>query len=158
MNVTPQAPELVCSEYAFGSADYRAAVQLREAVLRRPLGLTLKPDDFAGEENSFHLGCFADGKLVGTLILRPLDARVLKMRQVAVAMEWQGRGVGTALVSFAEQFTAARGFTTIVAHARDTARDFYRKLGYQEEGEPFPEQGIPHIAIRRDLSHHQQKE
>jgi GNAT superfamily N-acetyltransferase len=152
MSANSPAPELACREYAFGSSDYRAAVYLREAVLRRPLGLTLKPDDFAGEENSFHLGCFAGEALVGTLILFPLDTRVLKMRQVAVAPQWQGRGVGTKLVAFAESFAAARGFTTIIAHARDTARSFYRQLGYREEGELFPEQGIPHIAIRKLLT------
>jgi ribosomal protein S18 acetylase RimI-like enzyme len=152
MSANSPAPELACREYAFGSADYRAAVYLREAVLRQPLGLTLTPADFAGEDTSFHLGCFAEGKLVGTLILFPLDARVLKMRQVAVAPQWQGRGVGTKLVAFAESFAAARGFTTIIAHARGTARSFYRKLGYREEGELFPEQGIPHIAIRKNLS------
>ena len=107
--------------------------------------------DFVEEENSFHLGCFADGALVGTLILRPLDAQVLKMRQVAVAPEWQGRGVGSALVRFAEQFAAARGYVTIVAHARSTALHFDRKLGYQEEGVTFLEVGLPHISIRKTL-------
>ncbi len=151
MKTAASTADLSCRELAFGSADYHAAVALREVVLRRPLGLTLTPDDFAGEETSFHLGCFAGGQLVGTLILRPLDARVLKMRQVAVAPEWQGRGIGTALVAFAEHCAAARGFTTLVAHARGTALDFYRKLAYWEEGAPFLEQGLPHVAIRKEL-------
>ena len=152
MSAASPTGELSCREYAFGSAEYRAALQLREAVLRQPLGLTLQPADFTGEEDSFHLGGFVDGRLVGTLILRPLDRPTLKMRQVAVAPEWQGRGVGTALVVYAEQFAIARGYAVLVAHARGTALNFYRKLGYQEEGEPFLEIGIPHINIRKTLS------
>jgi GNAT superfamily N-acetyltransferase len=151
MSKPDQVLDLCCREYAFGSAEYQAAVQLREAVLRRPMGLMLTAADFAGEDSSFHLGCFSAGKLVGTLILRPLDRLTLKMRQVAVAPGWQGRGIGTALVNFAEQFAAERGYVRIVAHARSTALRFYHKLGYQEEGAPFLEQNLPHSAIRKVL-------
>jgi GNAT superfamily N-acetyltransferase len=99
---------VACRAYAFDSATYRAAVALREAVLRAPLGLAWRPEDFAAEDNSFHLGAFLGDRLVGTLILRPRDPGVLQMRQVAVAPDAQGAGVGAALVAFAEAFAAAR--------------------------------------------------
>ncbi len=143
--------KLLCREYPFGSGDYRAAVALRFAVLRAPLGLGWGAHDFDAEEESFHLGAFRGDVLVGTLILRPREGGVLQMRQVAVAPEEQGCGVGTALVRFAEEFAAAHGYATLTAHARMTALAFYRKLGYRVEGEPFVEIGIPHVGVAKDL-------
>ena len=46
---TPPPAELRCREFAFGSETYRQAMALREAVLRRPLGLTWEAGAFAGE-------------------------------------------------------------------------------------------------------------
>lgn len=143
----PRLAGVCCREFAFGSEDYQASVRLREAVLRRPLGLSWEPGAFAGEEASFHLGAFVGARLVGSLVLLPLDSDTLKMRQVAVTPEAQGRGVGTVLVEFAEQFALARGFRTIVAHARETALRFYRAHGYSVVGEAFLELGIPHFRI-----------
>ena len=40
----------------------------------------------------------------------------------------------------------------IVAHARDKAIPFYRKLGYETNGEAFLELGVVHYAIRKGLS------
>ena len=148
---TERLPELECRGFAFGSETYRESVRLREEVLRRPLGLTWEAGAFEGEAESFHLGCFAGDQLVGTLILRPLDAATVKMRQVAVSPAWQGRGVGKLLVRFAERFAGERGYTGMTAHARETALGFYRKLGYRVEGDVFLEIGIPHRLIHKAL-------
>jgi len=149
--LTPPPASLRCGEFAFGSEVYRESVRLREEVLRRPLGLSWEPGAFDGEDMSFHLGCFAGNELAGTLILRPLDATTLKMRQVAVSPAWQSRGAGTLLVRFAERFAAARGYSSIVAHARATALAFYRKHGYRADGDGFLEVNIPHVCIRKTL-------
>jgi GNAT superfamily N-acetyltransferase len=142
---------LVCRELAFESDDYRLALDLREAILRQPLGLVWTREEMAKEACSFHLGCFDGATLVGTLVLTPLNPATMKMRLVAVAGDFQGRGVGTALVTFAEQFASDRGFNHITANARDTAVPFYRKLGYSVEGDAFIQVLIPHFAISKRL-------
>jgi GNAT superfamily N-acetyltransferase len=145
------AEPVECRTVAFGSDVYREAVRLREAVLRRPLGLQWAPRDFDAEESSLHLGAFLGGRLVGTLVLRPREAGTLQMRQVAVAPEWRSRGIGSALVRFAECVASEHGYTSIMAHARVTALAFYRRLGYREVGEPFTEIGIPHREVVKVL-------
>ena len=147
-----KSPDLVFEEIAFGSAAYRASVNLREAVLRKPLGLAWEAGAFEGEDRSFHLGCREQGRLVASLILKPLDPATLKMRQVAVANDRQSRGIGARLVTYAEAFAAARGFREIVANARVSALNFYERLGYCVEGETFTEVGIPHRFIRKTLA------
>ncbi len=142
---------LTCRTFPYGSPDYTASLALREAVLRKPLGLDWELDAFDGEGYSFHLGAFSDDRLLGCLILKPTSATHLKMRQVAVSPDTQGHGIGTKLVIFAEEFARHSGYRQITAHARDTAIPFYRKLGYAIIGASFLELSIPHYLISKDL-------
>ncbi|MFN4080100.1 MAG: GNAT family N-acetyltransferase, partial [Saprospiraceae bacterium] len=85
------------------------------------------------------------------LNLTPQNPEVFKMRQVAVAPEAQGKGVGAKLVSASEQLARQLGARRIALHARETAVPFYLKLNYQIEGEPFEEVGIPHRYMVKEL-------
>ena len=42
------------------------------------------------------------------------------------------------------------GVKEIALHAQLTAKAFYARLGYREEGEVFEEAGIPHVAHAQD--------
>ena len=143
---------LQCREYKFNSETYQVAITLREAVLRKPLGLLWSAHDFDAEETSFHIGAFLGNKLIGTLILRPRDEIILQMRQVAISPEYQSQGVGSEMVLFAEKFAIERGFISITAHARESALQFYKKLNYHVVSEKFMEVGIPHYEIIKKLT------
>jgi GNAT superfamily N-acetyltransferase len=141
----------LCREFPFGSSDYQAALTLREEVLRIPLGIMWTPEELQDEITCMHLGCFLGDRLVGCLVLKPLDTTTIKMRQVAIAPDLQRRGVGSALVAFAEQVARTAGYSRMTAHAREPAVPFYRKHGYTVEGDRFSEVTIPHYAIAKDL-------
>ena len=138
-------------EIAPGSPEHAAALRLREAVLRAPLGLSWTDPDRTDEPLCAHLAAFDGGVLVAVLLLKPLDAETMQMRQVAVAPERQGTSIGTKLVAFAEEFARARSCRRLIAHARGTALGFYRKRGYTEDGEPFLENTIPHRLVWKEL-------
>jgi GNAT superfamily N-acetyltransferase len=140
-----------CRELAFGSANYRDALRLREEVLRKPLGLPLSAEDVAGENESFHLGCFDGERLVGTLILKPVDETTARMRQVAILPETQGKGAGSDLVRYAEDFARGKGFRMIKAHVREPVLHFYIRRGYRLISGPFIEVTIPHYAVAKEL-------
>lgn len=137
-------------EYAHGSGEYEAAIELRREVLRVPLGLTFDSADLAKEASEIHLGAFEGDTVIATLILTPYGYEV-KMRQVAVAPDRQGQGIGGNLVAFSEDYARAAGFSTMALHARETAVEFYERLGYAAYGEPFIEVTIPHRAMRKEL-------
>ena len=139
-------------QITFGSADYRAAVDLREAVLRRPLGRGWEPGAFDGEELSFHLGCFVGVELVAVLVLRPVDGETLHLRQLAVDPDHQGQGIGRALLAFAERLAREHGYRRLVAQARESAVGFYRRLGWEVRGEPFVHLGLDHREVRKELA------
>ena len=134
-----------------GSHEYEQTVALRNEILRKPLGLSYDPAELAGEKDSFHLALRKGDELVACLVLKPLDERCIKMRQLAVGKSSQGKGFGRDLVDYAHSFARERGYAEIVLHARETARGFYEKLGYQLEGNPFTEVSLPHLAMRKKL-------
>lgn len=126
--------------------------ELREAVLRRPLGLSLKDEDLSSEVQEITLAALEGEEVIGCVLLRPLESGWIKLRQMAVAEKMQGRNVGRALVQAAEQTAFANGYTHIELHARDVAAGFYRKLGYREEGPMFTEVNIPHLKMVKALT------
>ena len=136
----------------FATPEYDEAVGLRYRVLRKPLGLEFTTEFLAAEWNQFHLAAYSDrGVLLAYLNLTPADENTVKMRQVAVEPDLQGKGVGKALVEFAEQFAREQGFTRIVLNARNTAVPFYLKSDYTVEGDQFVEVGIPHFRMYKNL-------
>jgi GNAT superfamily N-acetyltransferase len=137
----------ICREIVLDSAEYAASLALREEVLRRPLGLAWSAEELAKERTSTHVGCFREDELVGALVLTREDEGTVRMRLVAVAPAWQGRGVGSALVGFAEAWARRAGYGMLVARARGTAVPFYRKHGYGVESDVFMQVGIPHQVV-----------
>jgi predicted GNAT family N-acyltransferase len=135
-----------------GSADYELSVQLRREVLRWPLGLEFSQQELEAESHEIILCGFLQDDLVATLNLVVVRSpNGLKMRQVAVRPDLQGKGVGRTLVEFAESVGIAAEASFIQLHARDTAVAFYLACGYSIEGEEFEEVGIPHRLMVKNL-------
>ena len=142
-----------CSVIDFGTPEFDEALKLRHEVLRKPLNMEFNPEDIAKEYDSFHIGCYTNpGDLMAVLILKPIEKKIVKMRQVAVSPQAQSKGVGTFLVRESEKFAAIKGFEKIELHARDTAIEFYKKSGYTPKGEIFKEVGIDHIFMYKNLT------
>lgn len=135
-----------------GSPEYMQAVALRLHVLREPLGLNFSPEELAREADHFHLTAYLAESLVGCLVLVPLEAGEIKMRQVAVAPDWQGGRVGSEMVKEAERFARERGFKLMTLHARQNVVPFYSRLGYTTEGDVFEEVTIPHQKMLKRLT------
>ena len=137
----------------FGSSRYDELVELRYKILLEPLGLKFL-DSFRPEEaNYLHIGCIEnlDDKLIGGLILAPVDNETIRMMQVAVDTIYQGVGVGRQLVQYAEKRAKEAGYSKIVMHAMLSVVSFYEKIGYQAEGDVFDEQGITFLKMVKQL-------
>ena len=70
---------------------------------------------------------------------------------MAVKQGLQGKGIGRALMQFAENMARDKGNRKMVMHARKSAVGFYEKQGYQVTGEEFEEVTIPHFIMEKDL-------
>ena len=143
--------EISCRTIEHNSAAYREMIGLRYRVLREPLGLNFTPEQLAAEASDVLMGAYAEGKIIGSLILTRQSEQTAQMRQVAVEEILQGRGIGRIMTEFAEQEAKKRGISEITLHARETALPFYERLGYESFGDSFMEVGLPHLEMRKIL-------
>jgi N-acetylglutamate synthase-like GNAT family acetyltransferase len=134
-----------------GSPRYQQMVQLRDEVLRKPLGLTFSPEQLDAEKNDILIGAFEDGRILGCCILTPINQDTIKLRQMAVSKKQQHKGIGYSIMQFAENLARDKGFKLITMNARDTAIGFYQKMGYQVVGDEFIEVTVPHHVMQKRL-------
>lgn len=134
-----------------GSKEYQDMVELRRAILRKPLGIDFDPKELQREHEDLLIGCFEDDKLEGCCLLTKVDSKTVRLRQMAVLSGLQGKGFGRVLMQFAENLARDRGYKKITMHARKTAVGFYEKLGYKVVGDEFEEISIPHFIMEKEL-------
>ena len=70
---------------------------------------------------------------------------------MAVLNNLQGKGVGRAIMNFAENIARDRGYKVLSMHARKNATGFYEKMGYKVCGDEFTEVTIPHYLMEKNL-------
>ena len=133
------------------SPKYLQVWELREEVLRKPLGMSLKNEDLSNDHVDTIFIAEQNGVVVACLMLHRVAADVYKLRQMAVSQELQGKGIGRILVSAAEIYAVQNGYKKIVLHARKVATGFYDALGYKQVGDQFSEVGIPHYAMEKAI-------
>ena len=109
----------------YGSPEYETMVRLRYDLLRKPLGLSFDPKELEKERDDVLMGAFDDDRMLGCCLLTRVDDRTLRLRQMAVSNNLQGKGVGRALMIFAENIARDMGYQTLMMHARVTATGFY---------------------------------
>ncbi|WP_423453698.1 YbgC/FadM family acyl-CoA thioesterase [Ottowia sp. VDI28] len=91
------------------------------------------------------------GQPVGTGRLLQDSAGVARIGRMAALHPLRGAGIGQAVMAALEQAARDRGDTQVVLSAQRSAEDFYRRLGYAPNGEPYEEVGIAHIPMARSL-------
>ncbi len=132
-------------------AAYNDVWNLREEVLRKPLGLSLKNEDLSRDILNTIFSATIDNKIIGCVFLQPITENEIQLRAMAVYSDWQQHNIGKALVAAAEKYAINNGYRLIVLHARKVAMGFYEKMGYIHYGDEFIEVGIPHFMMKKDL-------
>ena len=134
-----------------GTKEYQQMVNLRNEILRKPLGLLFSEEELEKEKEDILMGAFEDDRLLGCCLLTRMDDGTVRLRQMAVPNSMQGKGVGRALMIFAENIARDLGYKKLCMHARKTAVGFYQKLGYGIAGDEFVEVTIPHYIMEKAL-------
>jgi ribosomal-protein-alanine N-acetyltransferase len=134
----PPAEAVVIRRIA-GRAEAEACAALMAAsepwiTLRRGRAESLAVMEHPARE---HYVALADGAVAGFLVLSMQGAIVGYIQSVAVAPAWRGRGIGTALVRYAEAriFQDSPNVFLCVSSFNGDARRLYERLGYAFVGE-----------------------
>ncbi len=136
----------------FATPEYDETVQLRDLILRKPLGISFTVEFLSKEYADTHLAAYSDsGLLLGVLLLTKCSEDTVQMRQVAVREDLQKQGIGKALVLFSEDYAKQQQYKKMILHARLVAVPFYKNLAYEVVGEEYMEVGIPHLSMEKIL-------
>jgi len=135
----------------YGTEEYKQVLKLRDEILRRPLGLNFSQDELEKERNNMHMAAYEDDLMLGCCMLVEEEPEAVRLRQMAVVNDVQGKGIGRALMQFAENLARDRGYKRITMHARKNAVGFYEKMGYKKIGDEFMEITIPHVVMEKEL-------
>lgn len=134
-----------------GTKEYEQMVHLRYEILRKPIGLTFDKKELDDEKDDVLIGAFEDERILGCCLLTKVDDKTVRLRQMAVPNNLQGKGIGRALMIFAENIARDLGYHKLIMHARKTAIGFYNKLGYSAVGSEFEEVTLPHFVMEKIL-------
>lgn len=116
---------------------------VRHAVLRP--GKPIESCHFDGDnsETTFHFGLYTNHQLVGILSLfknkNPIfeETSQFQIRGMAILENHQKQGFGKLLIQYATSALTNRNEKFIWFNARESAVDFYKKLGFETIGTPF---------------------
>ena len=136
----------------YGTPEYQQMVALRANILRKPLGLGFQPTELETERNNILIGAFEEEDMIGCCMLLEEEPKVMKVRQMAVLNENQGKGIGSAIMHFAENVARDQGYKKLTMHARKNAVGFYEKMGYKVVSGEFDEVTIPHVIMEKALA------
>lgn len=127
---------------------YDEVWQLRDKILRKPLGMVLEKENLVRDKTNTIFIATNENIIVGCVLMEPHGPE-LQLRAMAVDDSWQGKGVGRMLVRAAEEWAWQQGFSKIILHSRKVATGFYKSMGYTLYGDEFTEVGIPHYMMEK---------
>lgn len=121
----------------WGSALYTQSLALRNDILRKTAGLPFYTAALEEENSCLHIAALYNGHLIGCMHLEKIDAFEVMAKQVAVSEEYQGQGIGAALMHYAEEIAHDNGYQLVSLRGKQNAWKFYERLGYEACGGPF---------------------
>ena len=105
---------------------------------------------FEGDEIAMHLGAYIDSELVCVASVY-FDEEKARLRKFATYEQFQGKGVGTALMTFLLSAIKAKGAKCFWCDARESAVGFYERFNMIKEGDRFFKSGVPYFKMGLDL-------
>ena len=134
-----------------GTKEYHQMVDLRLEILRKPLNLRFTKEELENEKQDILIGAFEEDKILGCCLLTRIDDNSVRLRQMAVQNNLQGKGIGASMLNYAENIARDHGYKNMVMHARKPVIGFYEKLGYKVTSGEFEEITIPHHVMEKAL-------
>ncbi len=130
-----------------------AARQVRTEVFVHEQQIPLELEWDEEDATAVHAVAFNRlGMPMATGRLLQYEPQVAKIGRMAVSRVLRGGGLGRDILQALVHAARQRGDRAVVLHAQRSAEGFYDRLGFEAQGEPFEEAGIPHLTMRRALA------
>jgi putative N-acetyltransferase (TIGR04045 family) len=150
----PDEPLVTVCALARGPAQLAAHFAIRRSVFVEAQGLFRQDDrdERDGQAATLHAVGVAGDEVVGAVRLYPLDdAGLWKGDRLAVLPSERALRLGAMLVRFAVRTAGELGGRRMVAQVQVANVLFFKRLGWQCDGDPAPMLGVEHqpMAIER---------
>lgn len=130
--------------------DLAACHALRRAVFIEEQSVSEAEEMDELDAVALHYLAEIDGKAVGTARML-IQGDTAKIGRVCMARDARGTGAGLALMRFVLDDARARGLRRAKLSSQTHAMGFYEKLGFLAYGDEYPDAGIPHRDMSREL-------
>lgn len=119
--------------------------QIRDEIFIKEQGID-KSLEFDGlDANAVHTLIRFDEKVVGTARWQDFNKEI-KIERFGILSSYRGKALGTILIKYLiEDLKPSKKL--IFLHAQEHAISFFKKNGFESEGEPFLEAGIKHCKM-----------
>jgi predicted GNAT family N-acyltransferase/acyl-CoA thioesterase FadM len=145
---------------SFKTGDVQAlgadAFPLREEVFVNEQGFALEIEQDAYDATSVHAVAYnrlgkplATGRLLPSSLVDGL--KTSKIGRMAVHRVMRGSKLGSDIINSLITVARARGDEQILLGSQWNAQNFYVKQGFTAQGEPFDDEGMPHIEMVKRL-------
>ncbi len=142
------AKNLIIQNPEIKRISWQQALPLRHEVL-----WPTKPLEYchvAGDDSAIHFGLFVADKLVCVASVF-VDDRCARLRKFATSASFQGRGLGSAMLSHIIAELRNDGVTYFWCDARESAVEFYKRFGLHPEGDRFFKADVPYFKMSVEL-------
>ncbi len=126
-------------------------LDVRQRLLRMPLGLNLYDEDLQAEADQYTAVALIENQVAACLMVKILNEQLIKFRQMAVDTIYQKKGIGARILAYTEDYCRSKGYKQIELNARFSVTGFYIQSGYTQVGDLFEEVGISHIKMIKTI-------
>ncbi len=141
------------NDYCIFEADFseyeQAIISIRSAVFIIEQGVPRELEIDGRDPFCHHVLAFIDEFPVATGRI----SRGGKIGRVAVLKKYRNLGYGRAIIAELEAIASTMGLDQVSLGAQTGATGFYQKLGYNPYGDIFMDADIPHIHMRKYITH-----
>ncbi len=124
-------------------------VRIRTDVFVEEQGFVVEFDD--DDAISTHIVLYDGDVPVAVCRIIPGKDGECHIGRIAVVREYRGRGIGSAVVTEAEDVARSMGFRESLLSAQVRAKGFYETLGYEAFGDEYLDEYCPHVMMRKRL-------
>ncbi len=142
---------MLYANWIHGSEDFEPARSVRETVFVQEQGFDPKIEFDAFDQSAWHLIALDDELPIATGRIY-LDEGKFHIGRICVIEPYRGFGVGSAVVRLLLSRAMAISAPGVHVSSQVQAKDFYKKFGFEETGEPYtpPGEHIEHVDMYAD--------
>jgi predicted GNAT family N-acyltransferase len=143
-------------------SEFTSIEKIRYLVFQKEQNVAPELEFDGKDDRAVHLLAYLNDEAVGTLRIRTIDEKTVKIERLAVLLTARGQGIGRTLMEYALNLVAsssdreaclsrlvwdAERNRQVIIHSQEYIKELYFKLGFEQIGNSFEEAGIPHVKM-----------